>query len=182
MNFSRSAGGPAVVDPGLLDLDVAQAGLDGPLGEMAVADDLASPGLVLEVGVGVDPGGDLGLDGLGQQPPGPVPEEVGQDVLGAGRWPGDRQGSRLIHGGVLLGHFGRLVVLRFTKGTPPKSNRHPQLPVIARNNPRHPSHSRVSLVPPPSPSFAQIGRVDGCATPRMQTNVPPSRPEPESRP
>ena len=32
---------------------------------------------------------------------------------------------------MLLGHFGRLVVLRFTKGTPPKSDRHPQLPVIA---------------------------------------------------
>ena len=32
--------------------------------EMAVADDLLPPGLVLEVGVVVDPGGDLGLDGL----------------------------------------------------------------------------------------------------------------------
>ena len=36
---------------------------------------------VLEVGVGLDPGGDLGLDGLGQEPPGPVPKQVGQHVL-----------------------------------------------------------------------------------------------------
>src|SRR6185437_8060616 len=91
----------------------------------------ASPGGVFDMGMGVDPGGDLRLDGLGQQPPGPLPEEISQGVLGVGRWPGDRQGSRLSHGGVLLGHFGRLVVSRFTKGTPPKSNLHPQLPVIA---------------------------------------------------
>ena len=39
--------GPAVADPGLLDLDVAQAGLDRPLGQVAVADDLAAPGRVL---------------------------------------------------------------------------------------------------------------------------------------
>ncbi len=116
---------------GCLTSEVPEAGLDGPLGEMAVADDLASPGLVLEMGMGLDPQGDLGLDGLGQEPPGPVSEEVGQGVLGGGHWPGDRQGSRLFHGGVLLDHFGRLVVLRFTKGTPPKSNRHPQLSVIA---------------------------------------------------
>ena len=50
------------------------------------------PGVVLEVGVVVDPGGDLGLDGLGQQAPGPVPEEVGEDVLAGG--PGARCGSR----------------------------------------------------------------------------------------
>ena len=35
-------GGPAVTDPGLLDLDGPDAGLDGPLGEVAVADDLAT--------------------------------------------------------------------------------------------------------------------------------------------
>ena len=55
-------GGPPIVDPGLLDLDLAEAGLDGPLGEVAVADDLASPVVALEMGVGVDPGEDLGLE------------------------------------------------------------------------------------------------------------------------
>jgi hypothetical protein len=74
-------GGPAVTDPGLLDLDGADAGLDGPLRSVAVADGLLPAGLVLEVRVGVDPGGDLGLDGLGEHPPGPVPEDFGQDVL-----------------------------------------------------------------------------------------------------
>ena len=67
-------GGPAVTDPGLLDLDGPDAGLDGPLGEVAVADDLAASLVVLEVGVVVDPGGDLGLDGLGQEASGPVPQ------------------------------------------------------------------------------------------------------------
>src|SRR5512142_1688945 len=70
-----------VLDPGLLDLDLAEAGLDGPLREVAVADDLAATGGVLEVGMGVDPGGDLDLDGLGQHPASPVPEDLGEDVL-----------------------------------------------------------------------------------------------------
>jgi site-specific DNA recombinase len=125
------AGRPAVVDPGLLDLGVAEAGLDRSLGRGAVADDQATPGPVPHVGMPIDPIGDLGLDGLGQELAGSAPKEFGQDVLAPGRWPGDREGCRLIHGGVLLGHFGRLVVSRFTKGTPPKSNLHPQLPVIA---------------------------------------------------
>src|SRR5437764_5328295 len=51
---------PPVVDPRLLDLDVAQAGLDRPLGEVAVADDLAATGIVHEVVVGGDIGGALG--------------------------------------------------------------------------------------------------------------------------
>ncbi len=38
-----------------------------------------------EVGVVAEPGGDLGLDGLGQEPPGPVPQQLGQDVLALGR-------------------------------------------------------------------------------------------------
>ena len=73
MNASRWSGGAAVPDPGLLDLDGPDAGLDGPLGQVAVADHLLAPGLVLEVGVVVDPGGDLGLDGLGEHPAGPRP-------------------------------------------------------------------------------------------------------------
>lgn len=104
------------------------------LGQIAIADHLTSPGLVLEVSVRFDPGGDFGLVGLGEEPPGPVSQEVGQDVSATGHWPGDRQGCRLIHGGVLPDHFGRLVVLRFTKGTPPSSNRHPTLSVIAHEH------------------------------------------------
>jgi hypothetical protein len=88
-------GGPAVMDPGLLDLVIAKAGLDLSIGQVAVADDLESPRLIFQVGIGVGPGGNLGLDGLGQEPPGLVAEDVGQDILGARDWPGDRQGSRL---------------------------------------------------------------------------------------
>ena len=67
------------------------------------------PGVVLEVGVGVDPGGDLGLDGLGEHPPGPVPEDLGEDVLALGQGHDADVGGRLAHGGVLLGLVGHLV-------------------------------------------------------------------------
>ena len=97
---------PPVVDPRLPDLDLAEAGLDGPLGEVAVADDLASPGLVPVMGVGVDPGGDLGLDGLGQEPPGPVPEDLGQHVRPLRQGHDADVDGRLVHGGVLLGLVG----------------------------------------------------------------------------
>lgn len=95
-----------VLDPGLLDLDLAEAGLDGPLGEVAVADDLAASFPVLESGMGVDPGGDLGLDGLGQHPAGTVPEDLGDDVLALGQGNDTDVGGRLVHGGVLLGLVG----------------------------------------------------------------------------
>jgi site-specific DNA recombinase len=100
---------PPVVDPRRLDLDVAQPGLDGPLGQVAVADDLATSLVVLEVGVVVDPGGDLGLGGLGEHPPCPVPEEVGKDILAGGRGHDADLGGRVTHGGVLLGLVGQMV-------------------------------------------------------------------------
>ena len=68
-----------------------------------------APGLVLEVGVVVDPGGDLGLDGLGEHPPGPVPEDLGEDVLAGGQGHDADVGGRLVHGGVLLGLVGHMV-------------------------------------------------------------------------
>jgi hypothetical protein len=77
-------GRPAITGPGLLDLGGADAGLDHPRRQKAVANHLLVPGLVFEVGVGIDPGGDLGLDGLGEHPRGPVPEDLGQDVLALG--------------------------------------------------------------------------------------------------
>jgi hypothetical protein len=95
----------------LLDLDFADAGLDRPLGEVAVADDLLPPGLVLEVGMGVDPGGDLGLDGLGQEATCPVPQDVGQHVLARRQWHDADVGCRLAHGGVLLGLVGHRCAL-----------------------------------------------------------------------
>jgi hypothetical protein len=76
-----SVGGAAVPDPGFLDLDGSEAGLEGPLGQVAIADHLLVPGLILEVGVVSDPGGGLGLDGLGEHPAGAVPEDLGEDVL-----------------------------------------------------------------------------------------------------
>ena len=78
-------GRAAVPNSGLLDLERPDAGLDGSLGEMAVADHLLPPGLVLEVGVVVDPGGDLGLDGPGEHRAGPVAKDRGEDVLAVGR-------------------------------------------------------------------------------------------------
>jgi hypothetical protein len=93
----------------LLDIDGPDAGRDGPLGEVAVANDLAASLVVLEVGVVVDPGGDLGLDGLGQEASSPVPEEVGEHVLAGDQGHDANLGSRLTHGGVLLGLVGHMV-------------------------------------------------------------------------
>ena len=106
MNASRGA---AIPDPGLLDLERPDAGLDAPLGQMAVADHLLPPGLVLEVGVDVDPGGDLGLDGPGEHPPGPLPEDLGEDVPAGGQGHDADVDGRLVHGGVLLGLVGHMV-------------------------------------------------------------------------
>jgi hypothetical protein len=102
-------GGPAVTHPRLLDLDGADAGLDGPLGQAAVADDLAASLVVPEVGVVVDPGGDLGLDGLGQEASSPVPEQVGEHVLAGCQGHDTDLGCTLTHGGVLLGLVGLMV-------------------------------------------------------------------------
>jgi hypothetical protein len=63
---------------------------------------------------------------------GPISIPTSIVVVTVSRWPHDRWGCRLLHGGVLLGHFGRLVVWRFTKGTPPSSTRRPQLSDTAR--------------------------------------------------
>ena len=109
MNASRWSAGRRSRTRGCWTSIGPDAGLDGPLGEMAVADHLLAPGLVLEVGVVVDPGGDLGLDGLGEHPPGPVPEDLGEDVLAGGQGHDADVGGRLVHGGVLLGLVGHMV-------------------------------------------------------------------------
>jgi hypothetical protein len=78
-------------------------------GEVAVADDLTASLVVLEMGMVVDPGGDLGLDGLGQQTSGSVPQEVGEPILAGGQGHDSDLGRRLTHGGVLLGLVGHMV-------------------------------------------------------------------------
>jgi hypothetical protein len=69
------------VDLRLPDFDVPEAGLDRPPGLVAVANDLASSRLIRDVGVIDDPGGDLGLDGLGQEASSPV-----GDIVKSGGW------------------------------------------------------------------------------------------------
>src|SRR5262249_39040489 len=82
---------------------------DGALGQVAIADDLAATGGVAAVLVAVDPVGDLGLDGLGEQLLGALAEEVGEDILGLGQWHDPRFRGRAGHGGVLLCRVGTLV-------------------------------------------------------------------------
>src|SRR5262245_40845731 len=88
---------------------------------MAVTDHLLAAGFVLEVGVVSDPGGDLGLDGLGEHLAGAVAEDLGEDVLAGGQGHDADVGGRLVHGGVLLGLVGRMVCLYWMhhQDTPP---------------------------------------------------------------
>jgi hypothetical protein len=53
------------VDPRLLNLDVPEAGLNRPLGKVAIANDLPMSGKILDVSVRLDPVCDLCLDSLG---------------------------------------------------------------------------------------------------------------------
>src|SRR5262249_29993194 len=121
-----------VVDAGLLHRDRPHAGGDGPLGQVAVADDLAASGGIAAVLVAVDPVGDLGLDGLGEQLLGALAEEVGEDVLGLGQWHDPRFGGSIDHGGVLLCRVGTLVDLRYTRVRRLFSSRYPQHSIIPR--------------------------------------------------
>jgi hypothetical protein len=105
-------GGAAIPDSGLLDLDQAEACLDGPLRQMAVVDHMLPPRVILEVGVTGDPGGDLGLNGLGEQPVGAVAKDLGENVLAGGQRHDVEVGGRLVHGGVLLGLVGQMVCLK----------------------------------------------------------------------
>jgi hypothetical protein len=88
---------------------------------VAVADHPPAAGFVLEVGVVSDPGGDLGLDGLGEHLAGALPEDLGEDVLAGGHRHDADVDGRLVHGGVLLGLVGRLVCLYWWQhqDTPP---------------------------------------------------------------
>jgi hypothetical protein len=81
---------------------------------VAVADHLASAGFIAAALVAVDPVGDLGLDGLGEELLGALAEEVGQDILSRGRWHDPRLRGRTSHGGVLLCRSGTLVNFRYT--------------------------------------------------------------------
>jgi len=124
---------PTVLNSWLLDVDRSQASEDGPLGVRAVADDLATSGLVLEMGVVIDPCGDLGLDGFGEHLSCPVSEDFGQDVMALGQWHDADFRGRLTHGGVLLCLVGKFGVQQ----TSPRVRR-----------PFHFLHPRLLTIPP----------------------------------
>jgi hypothetical protein len=134
-------GGPAVTDPWLLNPDGPDTGLGDPLGQVAVADDLAVSLVVHEVGMLVNPGGDLGPDGLGQEASGPVLEEVGEHV---------RAGCQ--------GHDSDLVCrLTHDGGTPRSGGLYGVLVTVASPRIPHrpsPPRTRLSVIPPTVPADA----------------------------
>jgi len=91
-----------------MDLDRPNSRGDGSGGQVAVADDLAAAVLIPAILMAVDPIGDLGRDGLGEEWLGPAAEDLGEDVLGLGQWHDPGIGSRKTHGGVLLCRGGTL--------------------------------------------------------------------------
>ena len=86
--------------PRLADRDFAQSGDEATLGQVAVADDLPSAALVGQMRVPLDPLGDLGFDGLGQQHLGSPAQDVAQTVSRCWQW--NRRCGNFGHGGVLL--------------------------------------------------------------------------------
>jgi hypothetical protein len=95
------------MDPGLFDIDRSQAGEDRPLGKVAVAYDLVSAGFIDEVGMLIDPGGDLRLNRLREERASALAEDLGDGIDGG--WPALGLGGRLVHGGGLLGLVGHVV-------------------------------------------------------------------------
>src|SRR6516162_8377922 len=118
------------MDARLLDRDRADAGGDGALGQVAIADHLAAAGGVAAALVAVDPVGDLGLDGLGEELLGAPAEEVGEDILGLGQWHAGRFGGRTSHGGVLLCRVGTLVTFDTPRVRRLLSSSYPQHSII----------------------------------------------------
>ena len=80
------------MDARLLDRDLAKAGDNLPFWEVAVANDQASPLRVRHVLMFFDPHGDLGFDGLREQPLGAFAENLVQRLLGP--WHADPRFNR----------------------------------------------------------------------------------------
>src|SRR6516225_4396277 len=118
------------MDARLLDCDRADAGGDGAFGQVAIADHLAPAGGVATVPVAVDPVGDFGLDGLGEQLLGALAEDISKDILGLGQWHDGRFGGRTMHGGVLLCRVGTLVTFDTPRVRRLFSSRYPQHSII----------------------------------------------------
>ena len=116
-------GRPAVADTGLLHFERADAGVEDSLGQGAVTDDLLPAGLIAYIPASCEVAFDLGLDGLGEQPLGSRPQQVGERVLVGGKWHGGFGRGSLVHGGVLQCLVGIRVKLHSTQGTPPFSSR-----------------------------------------------------------
>src|SRR5262249_25842157 len=110
---------PAVPHARLLNRDRPEAGGDSPLRQVTIADDLAVAVGVAAALVAVDPVGDLGGDGLGEEVLGALAGDVGKDVLDLGEWHDADIGGRKTHGGVLLCRVGTFGEPQYTKSTPP---------------------------------------------------------------
>ena len=88
-----------VAQLGPADLERADAGLEPPLGCMAIAHEPPPALLVGEPSVGGEEGLDLGVDRLHQHAPGALAQDGQQRVVGdAGSWPGQRDNAILLHG------------------------------------------------------------------------------------
>jgi len=97
---------------------------------VAVADHLATAGSIAAVLVTVDPVGNFGLNGLGEQLLGAQAEDVGEDILGRGQWHDPNLTGRMIHGGVLLCRVGTLVTFDTPRVRRLTSSRYPQHSII----------------------------------------------------
>lgn len=118
------------MDSWLLDFDRSDPGDQGPRRQMAVAHHLAVARVIEAVAMVVDPVGDFGLNGLGQELLRSLAEDLGEDIFGLGQWHAADVGARKTHGGVLLCRGGTLVDLDTPRVRRPFSTRDPQHSII----------------------------------------------------
>ena len=108
--------------PRLLHFHRTDAGENRALRHVAIADDLAVALGIAARGVFLDPGLDLRLDGLSDDPLGAVTDDLGEHILTARQWHDARIAGRTLHGGVLLwprGASWEKPSADLSQGTPP---------------------------------------------------------------
>jgi hypothetical protein len=89
---------PAIAHPGLAHRHLADAGLDGALGQEAVPDQAPAASVIDQIGVARKEGLDFGFNRLRQQRARPVPQHLRQRILRSIVWATEADHVIFVHG------------------------------------------------------------------------------------